>query len=296
MTFKAAKFDLYWRLNSETGETKQQLTDRLLKGGYEVKKSLVRDQLLQLVQRMEFGSLCYDTCTYLELKQFALNRGLITSDRAPVKRALTGMLTKADDDRTFSKIPDLPPEIRKSIYELYISDFEGRRLWTPSQPPLARTCRLMRYEVLPIFYSKCAFRITFMSTKVASSNQLGAHFRLSDRSYIFLTTLAPQCIGDLRRLQLSFKARHRAIPWKLQKFKVDLRPGETSSKIFVRGRESCGRNLLQQCKNVLERVSKREGKKKLRLKDFYDLAVAVEHGIEQGGEYLDFTVIESNGD
>lgn len=63
----------------------------------------------------------------------------------------------------------LPPELRNRIYEAVLTDpyaisavhwdFEIPRSTTPEQPPLTRTCRAIRAEALPIFYSSNTFMI-----------------------------------------------------------------------------------------------------------------------------------------
>lgn len=58
---------------------------------------------------------------------------------------------------------DIPPEIRTVIYELAVVDdhcqvFRYGLTYTDfEQPALARTCRTVRLEILPIFYSKNKF-------------------------------------------------------------------------------------------------------------------------------------------
>lgn len=62
---------------------------------------------------------------------------------------------------------DLPPEIRNRIYECVLlvptetlviaTPFKDEAMIMGDQPPLSKTCRLVRSELLPIFYSKGKF-------------------------------------------------------------------------------------------------------------------------------------------
>ena len=288
MSFRAPKADLYWRLTTsgQCKETKQQLADRLVKAGYEVKKSLNHDELFQLVQRMELGGLCYDKFTQLELKQCAVDRGLVAANKSPTKRWLVDRLMGADKRRTFSKFVELPPELRKTIYEFYLTDFQGRVLQLPAQPPLARTCQLLRSEVLPLFYSTYEFQLQYRS--ISTSDFTKVRFRLYDTSYIFLTTLAPGCIGDLRKLELSFYDKGIYPDWQKCKFKVNLTDSNKICRIMKGYPTRCdedddidwGAFLKNGLKGELKKVSQRSGVGKLEMEDFYALAKAMERGVE----------------
>ncbi|KAK3710077.1 hypothetical protein LTR37_010508 [Vermiconidia calcicola] len=94
--------------------------------------------------------------------------------------------------RTFQKFTDLPPELRQTIYELYVREYGKNRyeaariIDNPPLPPLARTCRLLRTEVLPVFYHECTFRI-----KMCCSNET-PRVRLDPASLTFFSTLAEE--------------------------------------------------------------------------------------------------------
>ena len=58
--------------------------------------------------------------------------------------------------RTMANILDLPPELRNRIYELVIPSDRGYKLNTRT-PALARTCRLLRSDVLPMWRGRNVF-------------------------------------------------------------------------------------------------------------------------------------------
>ncbi|OQO05303.1 hypothetical protein B0A48_09071 [Cryoendolithus antarcticus] len=62
-------------------------------------------------------------------------------------------------DAVFNRLRDLPSELHSMIYDLYCSGIPEQELYAPTQPPLARACGQLRQEVLPVFYSRCTFRI-----------------------------------------------------------------------------------------------------------------------------------------
>jgi hypothetical protein len=118
-----------------------------------------------LWDRLDYGKhhwIGYSTCSIDELRQCIFDRRLSfrLSARIASKELLVELLMKADLERTFTKLLDLPPELVTRICEFYVSDFDREEvLWKPTQPPLARTCTFLRKTVLPIFYSKCKFAV-----------------------------------------------------------------------------------------------------------------------------------------
>ena len=198
--------------------------------GYVVDPTLGREKLFKLVQRKELGYLCYDKCSDTQLKKFAVNRSLVTPNRKLDRRWLVNTLIEADKNRRFAKLLDLPPELREHVYRVYISDFKNRILTMPSQPPLAWTCRLLRDEVLPFFYSEGTFWIRLQAKRNESIH--GPRFRLTDETCIFLSTLAPGSIGDIRGFILSFSpGTKNRVFWDGCKYRIDLSASSDEKRI-----------------------------------------------------------------
>jgi hypothetical protein len=280
--FKPPRHDHYWQLREGYPASKQHLTDILLHTGYEVKKSANKDELQSLVRRAWMGRLCYDKCSHLDLKQFAVARDLVDARKKPTKRWLADRLIAGDDNRSFMKIFDLPPELRRLIYEFYISDFNEDSLEEPTQPPLARTCRMMRNEVLPMFYSKCMFDLKFST--MPSHDTSNVRFRMDPSSFIWLATLAPGCIGDIRQLGIQFKDAAFVLDYKTGAFWVDIDLNAGSKLCRTDSNDEMGKKEQQvrsEVRKVLKKVFIRERGKRLTLQDLYDVGSAVERALDR---------------
>jgi hypothetical protein len=64
-----------------------------------------------------------------------------------------------DDEPSFARFLQLPPELRVMTYEYYI-DSLGTAPSVHSQPHLTRTSHLVRQEALPLFYARSTFGAT----------------------------------------------------------------------------------------------------------------------------------------
>jgi hypothetical protein len=114
---------------------------------------------------------------------------------------------QADAERRFTNFVNLPAELRNLVYEFYVGDFGTERypgdppvtlgLTCPVHPPLSRVSRMLRHEVLPIFYGQCAFRL--MLEWSTGSGRL--HF--TDGALLFLHTLSSKNVACLRRLEFA---------------------------------------------------------------------------------------------
>jgi hypothetical protein len=116
----------------------------------------------------------YDDCTVGELIAFTKSRSIVVPPQVHgrfTKDSLVTALLEADEGSTFSRLLDLPPEIRNMIYEFYMDSFraapytvyETRVLLLPDQPPLGRVSRQLRQEVLPLFYESFCFQLRFLA-------------------------------------------------------------------------------------------------------------------------------------
>lgn len=98
-----------------------------------------------------------------ELRKFILLRRLGPPPKGASKRTLISLLWDADDNPSFDRFTQLPPELRVRIYELM---FQGSHVHgldedlypshfnyaLHSQPAITKTNRLLRKEALPVFY------------------------------------------------------------------------------------------------------------------------------------------------
>lgn len=159
MRARTSNFDKYWRFDHESLSCNQ-LVVELHKQGRKVAKSSHRSELIREANRTDRGELVYEKQNLVDLKRYILQRRLQLPQSRNSRNQLVAVLKADDDSKVFSKFLDLPPELRERIYEFYIAGFP-RMLEFPSQPTLARTSKLMRKEVLPVFYKQATFRLIF---------------------------------------------------------------------------------------------------------------------------------------
>ncbi|KAK3722725.1 hypothetical protein LTR37_002296 [Vermiconidia calcicola] len=192
-----SQLDRYWRLRDRRTETAPALRKALELAGsaYPVGKSAPKDVLLEVWRRIDRGDLCYYSLPTEELKRFTKDRNL-TPIKDTRKEFITA-LESADEEQSFPRFLDLPAELRTSIYEYYIANLPGV-LGPCSQPPLTKTCRLIRKESAPIFYNRTTFVLDLHSNR--SKSQL-TMTRDTDH---FLARLSPRSMSAMRSLELSF--------------------------------------------------------------------------------------------
>jgi hypothetical protein len=135
-----------------------------------------------------------------------IQRNLIAASElqkiSPSDKELVDLLLTADQEITFPKFMDLPAELRVKVEEYYIAGLQEKcdALLCPAQPPLARTCKMMMKEVLPLFYSNSHFAIAFCGYLggpylTDSSGRLV----LDPKSNVFLNRIAPVDLAYIKR-------------------------------------------------------------------------------------------------
>ncbi|KAK5138325.1 hypothetical protein LTR08_003386 [Meristemomyces frigidus] len=202
----------YWKLplHDYHYTTVKALKERLQNEGYRIVSSFRKSILVALAQKSDRGLPCYDGCTMDELVKFATDRGVLLSGK-PTTKAIAEALKHEDTQRTFDRFNDLSAELRVRVYSFHMAGVP-QMLLSPTQPPIARTCKLVRSESLPVFYSECNFamitghaelrqeRLGRFSTATRMNNLTaargGRHGRLIAMRYI-----EPQNIERRRRDQ-----------------------------------------------------------------------------------------------
>lgn len=203
LQYQYSEGDSYWRfqasykLRGQKGRYRKHLESK----GYNPKKSASWRDLDKLMLRVNLELPCYDACTEQEISKFCIDRGLVPANSRLARSTLTKKLLEADTVPEFCRFPDLPPEIRTRVYELYMLDFKRGdgtvedALRHPTQPPLTRTTQIIRAESLPMFYSMCIFEL---QSKMGQSNKV----EMDDRSDRWLRSIGDQNIGDIRCFEL----------------------------------------------------------------------------------------------
>ena len=139
----------YWKLRKPV-ETRERLEQHLANQDIPFSRKTDTSRLLALLERHQLGLLLYDSCSTAELIQFACKRKLDTSllpkkPKSALRLATTALLEQADKNLTFTKILDLPPELRLRIYEHHYNSFDLLCLSGPSPAPNTLFCSLLRH-------------------------------------------------------------------------------------------------------------------------------------------------------
>ena len=199
-----SSYDRYWRVSEGYGSVAA-MRAKLGVRGYILEPQIPdKTNLIRLLQRQDRGLMCYNRCSDTELKSFATARKVPcylesnkSAQMSKLLRALTiQTLTEADDNLQFEKFLDLPPELRKRIYEYYDEEFSDA-LYHPTKPPLARTCRQIRQELLPVFYSTHEFKMELVRRRADVST-----FRFSDETSMWLAQLSSNDAMNIKRLSI----------------------------------------------------------------------------------------------
>jgi hypothetical protein len=143
---------------------------KVLKDKHHTCKSRTYVRIQELYIRCQRGLLSYDGLPLRELKLFVKQRGMtVVPGKKPTLSSLKAQLEEADNDMTFDRVSDLPPELRQNTFQQYFDSFGeyfnplgsyrfGKAAFG-SQPLITLASRQTRQEALPIFYSRCQFGI-----------------------------------------------------------------------------------------------------------------------------------------
>jgi hypothetical protein len=187
------------------------------------------------------------------------------------------MLLEADKTPTFNRFFELSAELRQTIYEYYVGDLGAvwyhylkdtrtNALCPPVSPPLAQASQMLRYEVLPVFYNSCRFRLLFTPDSKCDS------WRLSDHTRQWLNRLSTEHLGCIRRLEIQTVAGTNV-------YHVNLNRGEESVQRRQRQQRSpvdvpeCGIRSI--CDGVVKRIRARESLR-LTMEDILEIERAVD--------------------
>lgn len=162
----------------------------------------------------------YEACPLYQLRKFVTDRKILPNPNIFTHKDLARILKAADDDVQFTRLLDLPPELRCNIYSWYMAAFPGD-LKTPTQPPLTRICRLVREEATPIFYqaSNLQFRL------LCVYNRAKKELRFNKEDHGFLASLSPKHLATIRKFTVTFR-NALELGYHLYKIEVELKTGE----------------------------------------------------------------------
>ncbi|KAK3642431.1 hypothetical protein LTR56_010784 [Elasticomyces elasticus] len=178
------KFDRYWRRDNTKSKsmTNDELSALADNAGYPINGQTPKYTILFYVDRIHRGLLCYHICTNAELEKFAEDRNLDVALEPFRRSSYISALDEADREPFFGLLFDLPPELRKMVYKLYMADFP-EKLYCPTQPPLSRVNRQLRREVLPDFCQRTTI-ILILHPHVGEDRQTKLRFDGDDTNFL----------------------------------------------------------------------------------------------------------------
>lgn len=139
------------------------------KQGWKIDPLIMRSPRVYAMQsRKQRNMLLYDRCTADELRTFCISRGLLSSDVTArrnvtmIRAACIDRLERYDDEEcTFSKLFDLPPELRLRIFEWYKCSLKtppSLNAPSPIPPPFTAVSRKVREETMPVYCDTLVFQ------------------------------------------------------------------------------------------------------------------------------------------
>ncbi|KAK4972312.1 hypothetical protein LTR42_006819 [Elasticomyces elasticus] len=149
----------YWKLENHEHHSIP-AAKRILSGRrFYSKTSVSRTRVQALLSRSDRGFCSYERFSSAELRLFCTNRGIdLTARQSAKKSNIVEVLESADENVTFSKFMDLPPELRLAIYSAHFRTFKKGMTVVP--PPITAVCSQIRAEALPLFYSTYRFGLS----------------------------------------------------------------------------------------------------------------------------------------
>ena len=231
-------------------------------------------RLRSLYIRRQRGLLSFEGLPFHELRQYATLRGIVVDPDATTT-IVKAQLEKADNEATFNRFTELPPEIRQIIFQYYYESLpSSERAPHKYQPPITMASRMVREESLPLFYDCCGY------LEIDSEGPVTVPYKLSPSSSTVrvLQSTPSHLLGRIKSLQLYFfnlqcevaiDLRNRDDP--ISKI-VIYRPGY-SDWPWQRTEASKARrqHLISALRTLIAGIAARPGPLRLLLSDFDDM-------------------------
>lgn len=265
--------DSYWKLRNYRNVGVADLKERLRGAGYRVKSGTLKEEIIHLAQRIDRGLLCYDACTKGELEGFVDARSLTCCSEG--RDALSRTLVQEDDSPKFRHFVDLAPELRSRIYSYYIAQFP-EMLLTPAQPPLSKICKLIRNEVLPVFYGGHTFVLKFDHIAYLVRPTM---IRATRDTYCFVEALTKASTAEIRNVQMCFG---RVGSYHMADCRINIRLGSFTATVHVSPAANTDSSYYKQwiakqketdtkMQEVLRSMPVRDGKMRFTVEKIYAL-------------------------
>ena len=192
----------YWKLDSANRCKKSGLRKKLEENGHSVFESGcgTTARLRALYDRCQRGLLSFEGLPLQDLSRFATLRGIVVDPDATAT-IVKAQLEKADNEATFDRFTELPPEIRQIIFQYYFGSLpSSERVPCKYQPPITMASRMIRAESLPLFYDYCG------RLEIVSTGPVTVPYKLSPSlsTAKFLQSTPTHLLGRIKLLQLDF--------------------------------------------------------------------------------------------
>lgn len=278
--------DHFWKLETAAYLKDARLQEEFFRLKLYRNPRLNRERKVELYARTQRGFLPYDVYSLAELKAFARERKIPLPHGRLSASLLICQLERADDDATFPRFSDLPPELRQLVFEWYfVSIAKERTLLIFKQPPVTRVSRLFRHEALPLLYRLCTFELEIMTCQSFPQDLYRVKKRpacvLEGHSHDFIENISMANIQLIKRL---------AITVQLFSFQQCVRlildfEGEGSVSVqnasLQPGDERVPHRLADKLDVVVKRVAERKEVHKLKKTDVGRLLGAVDRALRK---------------
>lgn len=247
--------DTYWEDHKHPAEAKSAILVHYLEVHYgqKVPEPTPKKFILhEWLARLERGALLYQNCTMKELRSFIIARGL--PEPKPINKGvgmssatLVKILDRADMKAKFNLLA-LPVEVRGVILKRYFQTLRPC-LRAPAAPPIARACKQLWTESMPIFFATCDFRVPIHCQLMRDHLVFGYDFQhldtvsydsrdldepsLEDRTFIpdtvltWLGTLKQRDFDAMTSIKLDFPSccSHLCLGWNKKKQRLSVCTG-----------------------------------------------------------------------
>lgn len=210
------------------------LRDELQRRDFPVMNSTANKvRLRALYSRCQRGLMSYEGLSLNELKLYVAQRALppILSQKKTVS-ILKAQLEQADDETTFSRFSDLPPEIRQIIYNLHFKFLDTCTSTNKYQPPITLASRGIRHESLPLFYECCEFSVLTSGNRHA---QKSFNMALHAGVRAFVETTSAQNLARIRKMYIRFDDLGITLRMNLENKATPIRVSRASNLVYPQG-------------------------------------------------------------
>jgi hypothetical protein len=197
----------YWRLDSGKTLSARGLRSQLAHRNFTTFKKSTKPRLRELYVRCQRESLSYEGMPLRELKLYAAQRGVTIPTKATAN-VLKMLLGTADDDATFDRFSELPPEIRQIIFQHYYDSISVSSWYTncKHQPPITLASRTTRQESLPLFYEQtpCVINPGRVQLSRHLPQDIPYKLRPCQQTKLFTEATSVHNFARIKTLQLNF--------------------------------------------------------------------------------------------